>query len=58
MVDNEGQFAFHAKCLSSYMVVFDGAEHELFNADRYTRDKYYRTLFAFYDIIARLPEEF
>ena len=52
MVDNAGQKEFREKCDKVYLVRFEGAEHELFNADAYTRCRWYRTVLDFFGIFA------
>lgn len=54
MVDNEGQNEFRRQSNMVYLVRFRGAEHELFNADRYNRERWYQTVLNFYRIFAEL----
>ena len=50
MVDNEGQNEFRRLSNMVYLIRYDGAEHELFNADAYTRKKYYTDVLNYFKI--------
>lgn len=54
MVDNEGQNEFRRLCNKVYLVRFEGAEHELFNGDSFTRRKYYETVLNYFRIFTEI----
>lgn len=54
MVDNEGQNEFRRLCNMVYLVRFEGAEHELFNGDSFTRHKYYKTVLDYFRIFTEI----
>ncbi|MBQ7991844.1 MAG: alpha/beta fold hydrolase [Solobacterium sp.] len=56
MVDNEGQNEFRANSRMVWLNVYEGCEHELFNADRNSREKYYRDLLNFWHIMTELTD--
>lgn len=54
MVDNAGQDEFRRLSNMVYLIRFEGCEHELFNADGYSRDKYYKAILTYFRIFTEL----
>lgn len=48
MVDNEGQFEFIKRARCASLIKYPGAKHELYNATKKIREKWFSDVFAFY----------